>query len=215
MRQRLLVVLGDTFHYDNDEIFSINGNPIVWVERDSEGYLLLNIRMKSVEPEERLLVKNNIWLNIGSPQVLVSPPNGKLIEVSYENGDYLKIEFSEMWSHEDIKKKIGVNPLERFFDRAKDANLKYPEDFISFPLVMAEVHYRIAGTDIVFIPNENIFGNCKARGMLMIGGSIKSSREKPIFRENPSLLPFIPKRRLDACPCGSGLKFKFCHGLLK
>lgn len=89
------------------------------------------------------------------------------------------------------------------------------EKLIKYPITTIEVHYKIGGTGIELKPTgtsiqtNSIVGNFTSH----CGGGISLTIGLPC-QENPSLLPYKPASRVKSCPCGSGLRFKHCHGLL-
>jgi len=92
-RNKLLTVVGGNFYYETPRALVIDNYDVVSLTRDESGYLLLNVEMLSVSKEERLVMRNNCWENIGTPIDFKCPPSGKEIEIKYENGDFLSIKF--------------------------------------------------------------------------------------------------------------------------
>lgn len=203
LRNDLLAVVGGNFYYETLKVLQLNGRDVVWFRRDEDGYLRLNVRMVSVRPEERAIIDDNVWMNIGNPEDVNSPPQGKELRIKYENGDDLFVKFLVM-------------------DTARQAYEKYESEILlrnhslKFPLTVVEVNYKVGGTNIEFkssgtnIASNSITGNFTSH----CGVGVKIDT-RLVFRENPSLLPYMPKLRLERCPCGSGLRFKHCHGLLR
>ena len=132
LRKDLLAVVGGNFYYETLRIITIDDIDLVSLKRDKEGYLRLNINMLSLESEERLIIKDSSWENVGSPLDLRSPPQGKELEIKYTNGDFLYLRFIELESLEQAKKKYKT-------DIFKD---------ILFPITAVEVEMTIAGTNI-------------------------------------------------------------------
>src|SRR2546423_5503765 len=54
LRQKLLVVLGGCFYYETFTILEFRKLPVIWLHRDENGYLLLNLKMLTISREERL-----------------------------------------------------------------------------------------------------------------------------------------------------------------
>lgn len=197
-RNKLLAVVGGNFYYENPRILVIDGHDVVAVRRDDDGYLLLHVEMLSLSREERVILHDNCWENIGSPVDLVSPPNGRKLSVAYENGDQLSVEFLE------IKE---ANDFERKYDRVPYAALE-------FPLTVVEINCRIGGTDLVLGPSAtNIGGNVFKRCFFANNpaGLVVNLGMK--WRQNWCLVA-QPESRLRPCPCGSGNRYKHCHGSL-
>lgn len=202
LRNDLLAYVGGNFFYETLRILTIDGRDVVWFNRDEDGYLRLNIRMLSVIASERAIIEDNAWENIGSPIDLQSPPQGKELKIEYENGDYLYVKFFVLSSAEEAFRKYQVHAL-------------LDEQGVRYPITTVEVNYKIGGTGIELKPSgtsiqTNTINKCF---MSHCGGGINLNLGIQ-WRENPSLLPLIPSSRLTLCPCGSGLRFKHCHGLL-
>jgi SEC-C motif len=197
-RNKLLAIVGGNFYYETPRILVIDGQDVVAVSRDEEGYLLLTVHMLSLSREERIVLVESCWENIGFPVDLLSPPNGKKLSVSYENGDYLNIEFSVVADTAAFLDRFGREVFEG----------------LEFPLTTVEVNCRIGGTDIALTPagtsiatNKFIgcfMSNCGAGLMINLGMK---------WRQNWCLVP-DPGSRLSPCPCGSGNRYKHCHGSL-
>jgi len=202
LRNDLLAVVGRICYYETLKVLQIDGNDIVWFKRDEEGYLRLNIKMLSILPRERALIEDNIWTNIGDPKDINSPPQGKELRIDYENGDHLFVKFLIMKTAAQAYKKY------------KNDALLDNED-IKFPITVVEVNYVIGGTGIEFRPSgTSIQTNSFKGGFISHCGTGMSINTGLTYRQNPSLLPHHPVSRVRPCPCGSGIRFKHCHGLL-
>lgn len=197
-RNKLLTVVGGNFYYETPRPVVIDGHNVVAVSRDTEGLLLLSVEMLSLLPDERVVLVENCWENIGSPEDLVSPPSGKKLAVTYRNGDHLSVEFLEL---------LGREAFESRYSRPAFEDLE-------FPLTVAEVNCRIGGTDISLTPSgttirTNQFTGCFAAycgAGLVVNLGMR-------WRQN-SCLVSAPSSRLSPCPCGSGQRYKHCHGAL-
>jgi hypothetical protein len=144
MRHSLLAVVGGNFYYETPVIFQFRNEPIIWFNRDEEGYLLLNIRMLSTSGQPRMLIEDNFWLTQGDPDDLESPPSGKLLSVRYSNGDRLRVEFYELKTLATAQKR---------YSEADPNGWEVP-----FPMTAVEVQNRVGGTDIEFGPRQTSFG---------------------------------------------------------
>jgi hypothetical protein len=144
MRNDLLAVVGGNFFHETPVIFRFHGQPVIFFNRDEDGYLLLNVAMLTTSSEPRAVIQDNYWLNWGSPDDLDCPPSGKLLHVKYSNGDMVRIEFRELMA------------METAAARYPDAR---PDGWgIDFPITAVEVHMRVGGTNINFGPRETSFG---------------------------------------------------------
>jgi hypothetical protein len=143
MRRHVLAVIGGGFYYETPVIVQLNDDPVIWFRRDEQGYLLLSIRMMSISREPRVRMEDNWWLSAGDPEDLESPPSGRILRVLYGNGDYLRVEFLDAPSFEELKSRYP----------------RVPQDVTSleFPLTVVEVHCRAGGTEIEFGPTEARF----------------------------------------------------------
>ncbi|WP_429065528.1 hypothetical protein [Aeromonas bestiarum] len=171
LRKDLLAVVGGNFYYETPKIITIDNVDLVSLVRDEDGYLRLNVNMLSLEPEERIIIENNSWENIGSPIDLRSPPQGKELEVSYPNGDYLYLRFIEIKSEEQAVKRYG-------------------HDFFSdlvFPLTTVEVNMTIAGTRIELTPESSKIGMIQMTGNIskFCGCGVLIENSGVPWRQNP------------------------------
>jgi len=197
-RNKLLTVVGGNFYYETPRPVVIDGHDVVAISRDAEGYLLLSIEMLSLLPDERVVLVENCWENIGSPQDLISPPSGKKLSVTYANGDHLSVEFLELITAEQFASRYG---LPAFGD-------------LEFPLTVAEVNCRIGGTDIALTASGTTIQTNRMTGCFAAycgAGLVVTLGLR--WRQNFCLVP-SPESRLSPCPCGSGNRYKHCHGVL-
>jgi hypothetical protein len=150
LRQDILAVVGGNYFVDTEVIIQIDEQPIIWFNRNNDGDLLLNIKMLTTTNEERLILEDNFWIAKGDFKDFECPPSGKLISATYNNGDYLRVEFISFDDLEALKKKY-VNPPEPVLN-------------LSFPLTAVEVHYKIGNTLFDLGPKHSsvgaIFKNC-------------------------------------------------------
>ena len=140
LRNSLLAVVGGNFYYETLTIFQVQGLPVIWLRRDEEDYLLLNIRMISTSREERLVLEDNFWIIKGTLSDFECPPSGKLIHARYANGDELRIEYFELNAKSDAEKRFPNSVDERW-------------SIIKFPITVVEVHHQIGGTPYGFGPH--------------------------------------------------------------
>ena len=93
MRRDLLAVVGGNFYYRCPVILKIGDRACIWFNRDEEGYLLLNFLMPTVTGEPRATIQGNYWTVTTRADEILCPPSGRLLQVSYPNGDLFKAEF--------------------------------------------------------------------------------------------------------------------------
>lgn len=151
MRNRLLAVVGGNFFYETPIIFQYKGKPVIWFERDANDYLLLNLYMLTTTNQPRAYIRNNEWFNTGGEEDIECPPSAKRLKISYPNGDFVSIEFFELATTAEAKKKYPEASVEHWG--------------IEFPLTAVEVTNIVAGSGLEFNAKEtkfftNIMRNC-------------------------------------------------------
>lgn len=202
LRNDLLAVVGGICYHETLKVLQLDGRDIIWFRRDKDGYLRLNVRMVSIQAAERAVIEDNIWMNIGEPKDLHSPPQGKEVRIDYDNGDHLFVKFL-----------VVDNPQEAY--ERYDNETLLQSNGITFPLTVVEVNYKIGGTGVELRSSGTSIRTNSFKGCFIsrcgVGMAINTGL---VFRENPSRLPYVPALRIDRCPCGSGLRYKHCHGWL-
>lgn len=148
LRNDLLVIVGGNFYYKTLTIFEYKNKPIIWFNKDEEGYLLLNLYMLTTSGEERTIIQDNFWIKKGQPSDLESPPSGKLLKIKYPNEDFFKVEFFQLNSLQETQRR---------FSTALSLEPEI-ESTINFPITAVEVHYKVGGSIIEFGPNLTKIG---------------------------------------------------------
>jgi hypothetical protein len=87
MRRDLLARVGGNFYYEQPVILQVGPVPCIWFNRDDDSHLLLNFRMPTLSGEPRAQIEDNWWSVLPDVTECVCPPHGRLVEVSYQNGD--------------------------------------------------------------------------------------------------------------------------------
>jgi hypothetical protein len=144
MRRELLVVVGGNFYHETPIAVQFRGQPVVWVNRDSEGYLLVNLAMLSTSHEPRAMMQDNFWTALGAPSDVECPPSGRKLKIQYSNEDRLGVEF------------FPVDAIADIVARYPDANADHWG--ISYPITAVEVQMRVGGTAIDFGPRSTQVG---------------------------------------------------------
>lgn len=143
MRNRLLAVVGGNFFYETLIVFQYKDKPVIWFERDANGYLLLNLYMLTTSNQPRAHICNNEWFNTGGEEDIECPPSAKRLRISYPNGDFASIEFFELLTISDAKNKYPDASIERWD--------------IDFPITAVEITNKIAGSGLEFNAKETTF----------------------------------------------------------
>jgi hypothetical protein len=159
MRQDLLAVVGTNFHYEQRVIFQIGDVPCIWFNRDEAGYLLLNFKMPTLAGRPRAQIDRNFWRVSPSVDKVICPPNGRLIEVKYPNGDQFRAEFFNADSPDGLDKRYPPRWSRGWYGKAK------------FPLTVVELWETAAGTNIEFGPQFSRIGNGMVTEVFMRGNS--------------------------------------------
>lgn len=170
LRHDMLSVIGGTLYYETPIPVQVDGHNVVSFKRDSDGFQRLSVNMLSLAPEERLIIDENSWENIGKPLDLRSPPQGKELEVSYHNGDYLHLRFMEILTAEQLQSKYSVNNISHFI----------------FPITVVEINFAIGGVNINFSHSgTQVMGTSVSCGVMAhseVGFSIVTGIE---WQQNP------------------------------
>ena len=174
LRRDLLAVVGGNFYYETPKIIDIDSHELVSLKRDEDGYLRLSVNMLSLLAEERLIIEDNSWENIGAPTDLRCPAQGKELEVKYDNGDYLYLRFVELNSAAETCTKYKTDIFN-------------DNDSVKFPIIAVEVNMKIGGTNIELSPESTTFGRGQIKGSFMshCGGGILLVGTGAMWKQNP------------------------------
>jgi hypothetical protein len=144
MRRELLVVVGGNCYYQTPVAVQFRGRPTVWVNRDSEGYLLINLSMLSASQEPRAMMQDNFWTVLGAPSDVECPPSGRKLKIQYSSGDRLGIEFFPVEAVADITARYPDAQADRWG--------------IGYPITAVEIQMKVGGTPIEFGPRSTQVG---------------------------------------------------------
>jgi len=134
LKRDFLYIIGGKLFYETPIPVQIDGIDVVSFKRDDAGYQRLNINMLSLSPEERVIVTDNDWDNIGTPLELHSCHQGKELEISYHNGDYLYLRFCGVSDAIELKAKFHISD-------------QVSAEF-NFPITVVEINLAIDATNI-------------------------------------------------------------------
>ena len=158
MRNELLMVIGGSFLLETYVAVSHKHGPVIWLSRDDDGYLLLNVAEATINGEPRFSMEENFWTVHGNQEDVECPPSGKAVSVKYPNGDAVSVKFLELKSEEALRKQ---------YPEAPDALFE-----ISTPITAVEVTYRLKSTGVDIVPKElTVYGNT-IRGEFIKGAKI-------------------------------------------
>ncbi len=110
LRHEIMIVSDTIFFVENGVELEIDGSPVLWFNRDAEGYALLNLRIPQTTGSARLRIEDNAWIEQGDVADLICPPGGKTVEAAYPNGDYIRVEFLDLDDEAELKKRYPNAP---------------------------------------------------------------------------------------------------------
>jgi hypothetical protein len=140
MRQDLLAVVGGNFYYEQPIILEIGNTKCIWFDRDDDGYLLLNFKMPARAGRPGAEIEENFWIVSPAVDEVVCPPSGRLVEVSYRNGEKFRAEFFSIASPDELRR------------RYPDAGTLSWTAGIEFPVTVVELWETAPEADIEFGP---------------------------------------------------------------
>lgn len=161
MREEILAIVGGNYYYETPIMVAFRDEPMIWFGRDHDNTMLLNLRVLTRSGEPRTRLQNNDWFIRGEPEDVESPPNGSYLRVKYSNGDDVAIRFRE-WT--DAARLFAAHPPVDFL-----------EDQMTFPLVTAEIHVAVGGSNIRFGPKTTTIGGGILTDCVTSGGAIGMS----------------------------------------
>lgn len=154
LRRELLGIVGGGIFHETPILVQFRDQPMIWFERDDDGYVRLNLRMLTIAGAgtPRVRIENNDFFVGGNPLDVDCPPSGRRIAARYDNGDALKVEFRDVptldaavarWPHAES----GL----RFIPQA-------------WPMTAVEVTMDVGQTNVRFGPDHTTFGTWFSRG---------------------------------------------------
>lgn len=157
MRNDLLAVVGGNFYYQNEVILQIGSVKCIWFNRDDDSNLLLNFRMPTLTNRPRASIEENVWTVLPAVNEVICPPNGRIVEVDYGNGDRFRAEFLTIESADQLDQRYAGR---RVGDWAGQ---------LTYPLTVVELCETAAGTALDLQPGmtqvmSNMFSDCFVQG---------------------------------------------------
>lgn len=153
MRREVVAIVGGNYYHETPRMVVFKDEPVVWFERDANGYLQLSIRMLTASGKPRTQLLANDWMIAGDPVDVESPPNGSFLRVKYDNGDDVQVRFREWESPEVVgRDHPAIHGL---------------GDSVAYPLVTAEVAMVVGGTQIRFDAKSSQIGGVTMSGNVM------------------------------------------------
>lgn len=87
MRREVLALVGGNWYHDTPTILQVGNIPAIAFERDSDGYLLLNLQFPSPTGIPRVKIEHNFFtVNPDQIDDVVCVARGRTIQIDYANG---------------------------------------------------------------------------------------------------------------------------------
>ena len=140
----LLARLASNFFYETPVLFRLG--PVICIGFDrspDEGNLLLTLRMPTTSDQPKAAITGNVWDVLPDGAEVVCPPSGRILDISYPDGDRFRIEFTDIQSAAALQMRFGN--IARWAHR------------VTFPCTYVEVSAAVANTDLEFGPNHCTF----------------------------------------------------------
>jgi hypothetical protein len=157
-RRRLLTVAGSNVTYETPVVIECRGERIVWLTRDEDGYLLLNVAPAEGELGRRFGIEQNLWTLEAFPDDVQCSLQRRHISAQYANGDRFAVLYREIMTLEEACAA---------FEEARPYTWG-----IEFPVIAVEVTMRVAGSPVDVAPSGvctragrsrwNFMGQCDA-----------------------------------------------------
>jgi hypothetical protein len=153
LRRDVIAVLGSGIYYETRTLLEINGERCIYFNRDKNGYLLLNLKLPTAAGEPRALMVDNVWVVPPGAGKIVCPPRGRSLRVEFDNGDFFRIEFTDVESPVALKEKYPWTNVDALADE------------VTFPIAVVEFWERSSNSAIEIgrhattLPGRNLIAN--------------------------------------------------------
>jgi hypothetical protein len=160
LRNELLVVTGSVTYHETLTVLKIGKHPVVWLTRDSDRLLRLNLDVPGEHGRKRLQMRDNFWFRLGGAEQVICPTGGKSLVVNYPAGDRVAVEFREVKDIHDWNKRYPRSGMD--------------QDTVNFPVTVVDVALRIKRLTIDF---KSRAGGTTLPGVRLRGGAFMSNCE--------------------------------------
>ena len=169
LRKDPIVVVGSIYTRFVPSLFRFRGHESLWLSRDDDGNVFLNMGMSTFTDNPMILLSDNCWAYDQLPVDVVCPPGGKRLKVSYETGDYVDLLFHTYDSQNDLEKQFPVLDVEKaqFFE-------------IEFPIAVMTIKGNFGNGDLVLHPGKLQFR--KDGKDVLMGNNFLMRSTGPIIR---------------------------------
>lgn len=130
LRRNTVYCFGNTIGYDVSYVLAIDGEPVIWFERDEAGYDRLNLLIKDTQGNTILYMRNNDWIVFtkGIFDFICTAKGQKLEIISKDEKTKFSIRFDEL-------------EIEKFKEKLLD--LSHDEE--SIDLLLSEIEHDMTG----------------------------------------------------------------------
>lgn len=162
MRRDLLVIAGGNAFFETKCPIGFRDQRVLWFNRDDQNHQLLNFQPPpGPDGRERTSLVDNDWFLRGDPVDVVSPPNGAELEITYAEGDYLKVGFES----------IDADGLAHRYPYAARHSYDFPITVVevNFTHTSGPTHLLLTPEGFEYTTSERSYSNVLS-GSLTIGG---------------------------------------------
>lgn len=141
LRKELMIVTGGMMAIGTDVVVQFRGENCVWFNRDDQGMALLNVKMLTHRSlvDERMRIEDADFTVRGAPEDFECRPNGRYLNVRYDNGDWLRIEFHPIASLDAARRRYSA-----FAKSLSRLGLDVAD---RFPLASVEISLDVGSSD--------------------------------------------------------------------
>lgn len=168
MRRDVVAMVGSNAFYNTSWLLKINGEKVIYFDRDPDGYLLLNIKLLGIDGKPRLHLEDNVWLIQRAVENIECRAQGRSLTVRFANGDSFSMAYKEAPSLEELEK------------RCPGATRALADEDLEFPILVATFHERTTASSFVLGKEYSFFGaQALMRNSWAVGGSGLASVSGP------------------------------------
>ncbi len=140
----LLVRVAGNFFYETPILFRLGPVTCIGFTRGEEGSLQLTLRMPTASGQARAAITENVWQVPPEGAEVTCPPSGRLLEITYPDGDRFRAEFTDIAVEGALQARFGN--VARWAYR------------LTYPVTLVELAATVTNTDLDFGPHHCRFG---------------------------------------------------------
>jgi len=132
------------FYYETPVVFRLGSVTCFGFTRDEDHALQLDLRMPTASGRSRARMTGNIWETPPDGADLVCPRSGRLVDITYPDGDHFRADFTDVHGDRVLQHRYGS--VARWAYR------------LQFPVTLMQVTVAVANTDLSFGPDDSCMG---------------------------------------------------------